>query len=554
MITNRNIDLSFQSIDREISRNTLIYTLGMDYPIAKIDSDSRKTFADDYSAIISKILAECQNYTHRLMQQITHADPNDDIPLEFFGTREKNNHSLFDKLFSVGCLLSPYKPGNSSDHTSTIHDMLANHCVISCYHAVRTALERKSLVTSYKIVRRHQRSATSSQASSSQASSLGRKIDKHLNCLDFIKDLIRCSDSHGRVRFRSQYSDLLYRISDINNSKFKYFFPGDGKHPKTDYELLLTNLTAVLDLKNTGYGTKSKKFTGNKKIQAEEIYNYYLFERIFNFRLFFTTMALIDYAHHDTIYNLSNPEFIEAINSFISLPNVYSRQLLLAYAFSFISGSTDSSYDIWDQFRSASKPQTEQTQRLYHPYTFNLSKWINQLKKMSDYLSDFVIPIYEWYFTESLLNGIRNAYQDKSENEHLKIALSMLENYIADNQQKIIHPLPDSLSEGLQKISPPLYEAYDILTPVISINSKESGSEVTFASVFPDIKEPFPLMDNLLKVFFSKNRHTELNLSDKLTPTSLLKPLNPIYGPEERIKPRLISLYTEIFHANREKT
>ena len=550
MITNRNIDLSFQSIDREISRNTLIYTLGMDYPIAKIDPDSRKTFVDDYSAIISKILAECQNYTHRLMQQITHADPNDDIPLEFFGIREKNGHPLFDKLSSVGCLPSPYKSGNSSDRASSIHDMLAYHCVISCYHAVRTALERKSLVTSYKIVKRHQRSATSSQASS-----LGRKIDKHLNCLDFIKDLIRCSDSHGRVRFRSQYSDLLYRISDINNSKFKYFFPGDGKYPKTDYDLLLTNLTAVLDLKNTGYDIELKKFTRNKKVEAEKIYNYYLFERIFNFRLFFTTMALIDYAHHD--YNLSNPEFIEAINSFISLPNVYSRQLLLAYAFSFISGSTDSSYDIWDQFRSASKPQTEQTQRSYHPYSFNLSKWINQLKKMSDYLSDFVIPIYEWYFTESFLNGIRNAYQDKSENEHLEIALSMLENYIADNQQKIIHPLPDSLSKGLPKINTSLYMAYDILTPVIYINSKESGSDVTFATafpalnVFPKINEPFPLMENLLKVFFSKNRHTELNLSDKLTPILLLKPLNPIYGPEERIKTRLISLYTEIFHANR---
>ena len=176
---------------------------------------------------------------------------------------------------------------------------------------------------------------------------------------------------------------------------------------------------------------------------------------------------------------------------------------------------------------------------------------------MSDYLSDFVIPIYEWYFTESLLNGIRNAYQDKSENEHLEIALSMLENYIADNQQKIIHPLPDSLSKGLQKINTSLYMAYDILTPVIYINSKESGSDVTFATafpalnVFPKINEPFPLMENLLKVFFSKNRHTELNLSDKLTPILLLKPLNPIYGPEERIKTRLISLYTEIFHANR---
>ena len=64
---------------------------------------------------------------------------------------------------------------------------------------------------------------------------------------------------------------------------------------------------------------------------------------------------------------------------------------------------------------------------------FNMHIWNNQLNLFVNYLSEFIIPVYEWCFLNMLLESIEEKHPEKDHQSHLEIACSLLRSFIKDN-------------------------------------------------------------------------------------------------------------------------
>ena len=504
MIENNIIDLSQSSTVRMDARNTIKYTLLLDY--------SAPLFKDDIS-LIYDILEKCQSCCSELFVDFS-AHKVTDARLKLFGNasktiygKEYDKHSIdTSKIFSLD---SPMKrAGSFADSFKTPHIdyMILQHCIVSCYHAILTDLKRGQAKTLYNTLfaphlsypyNKNNYDLTNAQKSS-KSSDFKRTTKSHIQYLPQLSGIcISPTEIDEGYRIMEPFAELWYDICGVQASKFKnlYFmkeYTGSNSYTSARTTTLLNNVIEINRALTPKYNN-DRFFTDS----VDSLYQCYLNERIFNLRLFYTLYKVIDYVNMESPYRLDQGIYYSTFTMLKKLPNVFSRQAMLIAAISHINENVHTERDFWREhdiknqdsvMSSAHKVKKE----------FNMHIWNNQLNLFVNYLSEFIIPVYEWCFLNMLLESIEEKHPEKDYQSHLEIACSLLRSFIKDNYKTILNPLDLEPDHSLGTIA-------DIITPI----------EDTFVAS-TNISNDF--IDKLYRVFFNTEDIININLSQNLTP------------------------------------
>ena len=181
-------------------------------------------------------------------------------------------------------------------------------------------------------------------------------------------------------------------------------------------------------------------FNKNTLNSVDNLYQYYLIERLFNFNLFYGLLKNIKRIEEQTTYRLCDPEILSVLLCCKNLPNVFSRQYFLKYAFDHIYDKPDSFSNFWhtqDLFRANTLMSSTRKTRTY----FQFTQWLEQYELFMNYMAKFVIPIYEWCFINMLLTVIEDKYPGEEHFFYLNKAIDFLTDYMNDHCRDILQPI-----------------------------------------------------------------------------------------------------------------
>ena len=88
---------------------------------------------------------------------------------------------------------------------------------------------------------------------------------------------------------------------------------------------------------------------------------------------------------------------------------------LLQFAFDHINSDTTSYHDYWDRHSLNSRDVF--ASKAKKPGGFHYGRWLRQFELYVDYISTYIIPVYDWCFLSMLLEGIE---KEHSEYSHLQ--------------------------------------------------------------------------------------------------------------------------------------
>ena len=501
MIENSIIDLCQSSTVRMDARNTIKYTLLLDYSVP--------SFQDDVS-LIYDILEKCQSCCSELF--VDFSDPKvTDARLKFFGNapkaiygKEDNKHCIdTSALFKLESPMIRTGSIRNSLKTPSIDYMILQHCVVSSYHAILTELKRGKTKTLYNTLfsphlsyayNKKNYDLTNTQKSS-KASDFKRTTKSHISHLPHFRGICISSTDKGEdYRIIEPFGELWYDICGVQAYRFKnlYFMKESNSCTSARITTLLNNVIEISRGLTPKYN--NDRFYADP---VESLYQCYLIERIFNLRLFYTLYEVIDYVNKAGQYRLDQGIYFSTFTMLKKLPNAFSRQAMLISAISHISKNVHTERDFWREhdikkqdivLSSASKIKKE----------FNIHVWKNQLELFVNYLSEFVIPVYEWCFLNMLFESIEEKFPEKDHQFHLETARRLLHRFLNENYNTILHPLNLEPGHRLRTIA-------DIITPI-------DETFVASNNIF------YNFINKLYGYYFDTEYNINLNLSRNLCP------------------------------------
>lgn len=522
MIYNKNISLNPESKERIDALSTIKFTLLLDYLIPENYNEN---------SIIDDIIECCRTCCSGLFED---GKSPRQIAYRFFGIPGLENRP--DLLLHLDYEKSP-KETNTFKQYSSISDMILQHCIISSYHALVTDLFSEQTLTSYSlaniikkkgiqelkgnvwivkndqlIINTHIAHDTKSRPSS-LASDFNRIWDTRLKAAPGIFDFFK-SDS----KFHFATGAFCSQIKEMKLALIKALF-SDCKHPD------IQSFSAYNNIIDKMYNLSEEQ---NK---ADTIYQRYLTERIFDIHLLYCLIKTIKFTEADSQYRFQAKEILDTLAACQQLPNTFSRQLFVRYAFDHIFSSSNlehtSSYnDYWLYHDPNQELNFTNIHTRKMPNIFSFPKWLEQYQLFMGYMSQFIIPVYEWCFVNMLLEAIEHKYPDRSHTYHLYQGIELLASYMNKNSDTLLTPIiyeaaaktPTDLSlteiaqkqNNFRKKSP--QSRY--LPQELSMTNKMDWLQ--FDDTLNDV---FQL---LLSNFYSGNHDKELNL----------KLLNPSYFKE----------------------
>lgn len=450
-MNNSRISLDLKSQARIDAVNSIKYTLLLDYKVPELYEE--KDF-------ITRLMEACQQCCRGLF-----TDNEYKIDYNFFGIPQLQAASPLSFLNSFPVHVDSKTPKNETG----FHTMILHHCILSSYHAVITELLGDQQVTSYDIVNKiknqgiyslyksgslcfsengaafEQMAKNSGVKKSSLASDFTRRTDSHANALSSIMDTSINKDSVKRnsaPRYQLQFSALSHYICNKHASDFNFLNGKNKKRIATDTLLKkIEDLTRKMEPQIKLFTMRPEDdFSSIGKNPVDGLYHYYLAERIFNFNLFYSLLKNIKRIERDKSYRLCQEETISILSCCKELPNIFSRQYFLKYAFDPFIDKPHSYNDFWySQDIEKSGVMVGSARRI--PPEFQFSRWIEQYRLFMNYMSQFVIPVYEWCFVNMLLDTIEKRYPDKGHFFHLIEAKGLLSTYMSDNYQEILRPI-----------------------------------------------------------------------------------------------------------------
>lgn len=510
MITNHHISLAKDSQIRIDALNTIKYTLLLNYQVPKFKNDD---------SFIYEVLTHCQKCCKGLFTDSAY------YYYDFFGRNwdiytSNNKTNPIYALYKIGQISredNAQKESNTQNKLEDIknsifkpylHNMILQDCIMSFYHAILTELKTAEYNSLYKVLNnkhltyqkeiRHQ-PATNKQKSS-KAADFGRISQTHLNSLPFMREMIFKEENINvkckEVRINEHFSELWYNICQTNSSKFKnIFFPKAIN--KTSQRQMLNKLINVVGLHKEltpTYIYEEKRFASDP---VKSLYQMYLVERIFNLRMFYSVYKALCYVNTNTGYRLDQNHLISTLSLSASLPNVFSRQSLLMYALIHIGDNIHSTQDFWVS-HDISKYDTFGTTTRKDKKDFDFNRWKNQLTLFINYLSKFIIPIYQWCFINMMLESIEEEYPNETHEDHLNKIKEILEAFIRENYNSLLQPF--SLDQ-YNKISA---DSLSVIKPIDNVYVADNVS--------------YDFFDKLFRKFFDKSKDFDLNLSTNLNP------------------------------------
>lgn len=381
----------------------------------------------------------------------------------FFGFQKNDTTS------ALACLdrRSPISDIGELNEKAGLDTMILQHCVFSSYHAVLTNLVKDHRVTSYEMANKirtkgihslykegkisftdkgleyHDREKDASKKNSSRASDFSGKTKTHIRWMPHIMELFAESTGETSYSYRSQFSQICYHIcNEIKATDFRFLKYDERKKREigtllASIEGLTVSLEPRLDLDSRKIPERIfESFNGDV---VDGLYHYYITERVFDLNLFYALAKNIQSVESQTSYHLCQDHIIRELICCRDLPNAFSRQYFLKYAFDSIIDEAASHYDFWhikDMLGSGSMMSYSN-----EPRFFDLLQWIRQYRAFMGYMSKFMIPVYEWCFIDMLLSAIEQRYPEKTHTFHLEYAFKMLSRYIEENHRSILQPI-----------------------------------------------------------------------------------------------------------------
>lgn len=462
MIKNSYISLDPVSKVRLDARNTLRHTLFLDHQtpldklIGMLDEDERQDVHPQ--GFFAHLMEETQTCCNGLFG----AGSIGAFDYRFFGF-QKN-----DATSALACLDKrlPINDIGGSDGKAGLDAMILQHCIFSAYHAVLTELVKDHKVTSYEMANKIKMRGIHSlykegkisfsdkgleygdrqkdilKKISGKASDFSGKTETHIRAMPHIMQLFIEGGEKTPYRYCSQFVQTCYHICGISAADFRFLRYDVRNKRKVDtlldsIETLTKTLEPKLDLDSSKYLERVFKIFNGDIVDG--LYHYYITERVFNLSLFYALVKNIQSIERQTSYRLCQDFIIRALVCCRDLPNVFSRQYFLKYAFDSIIDEPASYYDFWhiqDMLGSGNIMSYNKGSKF-----FDLSQWIRQYRAFMGYMSKFMIPVYEWCFIDRLLSAIELRYPEEEHIVHLEYAFKMLSRYIEENYRSILQPI-----------------------------------------------------------------------------------------------------------------
>ena len=385
MIKNTFFSLASNAQERIDALNTIRYTLLLPYNVPKLNKDSN---------FIDSLMYKCHECCRGLFSN------NKQTSYYFFFGRSR-------EVMPFPLYYLNYEPVPVDLDIATkdigFHTMIMQHCIISTYHAILTELLNEEMVKSYSIANdiknqgfytlykrgdisiqerniQFNKHIKESSPKSSNASCFNGLTQTHIKVLPKVMDFLTTRSTEDFFNYKLQFASLVNTINNIKVSVFKTLSP-KTKKPIHDILDIIEDLTRSMN-----------PFNKNTLNSVDNLYQYYLIERLFNFNLFYGLLKNIKRIEEQTTYRLCDPEILSVLLCCKNLPNVFSRQYFLKYAFDHIYDKPDSFSNFWhtqDLFRANTLMSSTRKTRTY----FQFTQWLEQYELFMNYMAKFVIPI-----------------------------------------------------------------------------------------------------------------------------------------------------------------
>lgn len=458
MIKNSLISLKTDSKARLDAVNILKYTLFLDYQVPELN---------DAEEFISHLMDAVQSCCKGLFMDRTKDKGN--IYYYFFGGSQDARDMNKSSCLSYLDVYSPTNDSNEFKGMAGLHTMILQHCVLSSYHAILTELLENQQTTSYGMKKKlkecgvqclckknklsfteqgltfHAPCKNSSNKDSANASDFSTKTKSHIEAIPDVMELLTIA-TQGKngilYKYNLQFSEICYHICEINATKFRFLNNDNESKKSCDFfidaiEYLTNKLEPGFDFSK---GVPKKILGKLNGDVVDELYHYYIIERIFNFNLFYSLISNIYNVQNKTSYQLCQESIIDILTCCKELPNIFSRQYFLKYAFDKIIDAPSSYHDFWFKINQQ-KMNTIIGRDERDMRCFEFLQWIKQYKLFIRYMSKFVIPVYEWCFLDMLLEAIESKFPEKNHVSHLEYALNLLSDYMRRNYRSILCPI-----------------------------------------------------------------------------------------------------------------
>lgn len=467
MINNTYIPLDQSSSLRNEALNSIKHTLLLKYEVPNVDNKNQ---------IIFEVMKSCQKCCQGLFRDTT-ASSNEKIYFGFFGTLFPIKETSLKNASCKLSFLDEFPPNQEMyPQMSNIGfpTMILDHCVLSCYHAVLTELLGNRTVTAYEMVndikpqgiyslykkdklnfqsepilkkKNTNLYSESNSKKSSSASDFGKKAKTHIKALTSTLPIFKAEGFNDTNGFLLQFADIFSHICDIDVRRWKFLSSKINENNRFDilerFKLLSEDL----------FPTKDKK----TYITVDNLYYYYIMERISNVKLISCLLKNIKFIEKNTRYVLCQEEIINTLCLCQKFPNVFNRQYFIQYAFDQLINKPISYLDFWHDHRlDMSTSVLESPLKPVHHFQF--VRWLEQFSLFCDYMSEYVIPIYEWCFTNMLMDTIEKNFVPDTGKEttinkfmhrtNLLTAYEVLSEYMQQNSEQILYPVPFSKQPG----------------------------------------------------------------------------------------------------------
>lgn len=320
---------------------------------------------------------------------------------------------------------------------------------------------------------------TDSYADSTTATILAQKIASHQDTKSdyFFNNCIRVTQKKGVDLYSA---DLLYNLLDINASSYKSMrklYEHDLTPPdKNAYQ----NWHLFCDIYNAlHYSDYHSKISNNI---TDKLHYYYRLENIFAHDLASFLYKSINQLRNQNCIYPDGQNNISTIAEISCMPNVFSRNAYLQYAFEFIRSNRSVHHSC---FLNPLPPISVITR--IPPSEFKFSEWIMVFEKFCAFFNKLIFPAEQWYFFITLYKTVA---ENLSITEPSEIALklqSLLSTYIDQNHTYITKywNLPN-----IKDITPRKSD-YDNQNPNIStlLSSFQVANKNTELSLAPFSKE-----------------------------------------------------------------
>lgn len=535
MIKNTKIDLSPESQNRIDAINSIKYTLLLNYEVPEIKDDT-----DDVEWV-EQILERCRKCCKDLFGDYGERE----LRNKFFGDFDSKPIKTKENEAEFSLKHMDEEGYTTINQTSAVnmYDMLLHQCIISAYHAIVTALIGDETVSFYEIVekikvhkaegykqdsrgihylvkkkkyslknseiKKRIKPITEKQERWSNSGSFEKKTKTHLKKLLKYKELFVRSVMKQAVkedvmenRISLQFSDLWCRICEVNATDWD--FEGDN----TEWLKKIGRIDQNL-LKKKSKDDDELDLSKVMSDKTDGLYAFYLAERLFNINLFYSVLEFVEFIEKTEGYDLSKKHMLKTLLECKKMPNAFSRQCFLGYAIGKIITQPESNIDYW--FDKDIKNVEVPIRYLDSIETgFQIASWIKQFYRFVNYMSEFIIPIYQWCFIGMLLESIEKVYSEDTyekaltkeeiHKNHLIKAFELLASYMDKHAVEMIRPISIDIektpfrTENLSVLIKHRYEKeYNLSKDVIAqiaetflIPNDEEDIELNFKIINPE--------------------------------------------------------------------